>query len=37
VTFLFFDGFYWGACNMTFWMLLGLFAACTKSPKPAAQ
>jgi hypothetical protein len=26
VTFLFFDGFYWGACNMTFWSLLGLFA-----------
>lgn len=25
-TFLFFDGFYWGACNMTFWCLLGLFA-----------
>lgn len=26
VTFLFFDGFYWGACNMTFWCLLGLIA-----------
>lgn len=28
VTFLFFDGFYWGACNMTFWSFLGLFATC---------
>lgn len=25
-TFMFFDGYYWGACNMTFWALLGLFA-----------
>jgi hypothetical protein len=31
VTFLFFDGFYWGACNMTFWCLLGLFAGCLSS------
>ena len=31
VTFLFFDGFYWGACNMTFWCLLGLFATCLSS------
>ncbi len=30
MTFLFFDGFYWGACNMTFWCLLGLFAACLR-------
>lgn len=30
VTFLFFDGFYWGACNMTFWCLLGMFATCLK-------
>ena len=29
-TFLFFDGFYWGACNMTFWSLLGLFGVCLK-------
>lgn len=29
-TFLFFDGFYWAACNMTFWALLGLFATCLK-------
>lgn len=28
IMFLFFDGFYWGACNMTFWSLLGLFATC---------
>lgn len=28
VTFFFFDGFYWGACNMTFWAFLGLFATC---------
>lgn len=28
VTFFFFDGFYWGACSMTFWCFLGLFAAC---------
>jgi hypothetical protein len=28
VTFLFFDGFYWGACNMTFWCFLGLIATC---------
>lgn len=34
VTFLFFDGFYWGACNMTFWSLLGLFATCLKPPDP---
>jgi hypothetical protein len=27
VTFVFFDGFYWGACNMTFWCLLGMLAA----------
>ncbi len=26
ITFLTFDGFYWGACSMTFWCLLGLFA-----------
>ena len=32
VTFLFFDGFYWGACNMTFWALLGMLAACLKIP-----
>lgn len=32
VTFFFFDGFYWGACNMTFWSLLGLFATCLKPP-----
>lgn len=32
VTFLFFDGFYWGACNMTFWSLLGMFATCLKTP-----
>ncbi len=31
-TFLFFDGFYWGACNMTFWSLLGMFAVCLKAP-----
>jgi hypothetical protein len=37
ITFLFFDGFYWGACNMTFWSLLGLFATCLKSPEPASQ
>lgn len=38
VTFLFFDGFYWGACNMTFWCFLGLFATCLKSPQsPVAQ
>ncbi|MEK7382090.1 MAG: O-antigen ligase family protein [Elusimicrobiota bacterium] len=36
VTFLFFDGFYWGACNMTFWCLLGLFATCLKSPESSA-
>jgi len=29
-TFLFFDGFYWGACNMTFWCFLGLLATCLK-------
>jgi O-antigen ligase len=29
-TFLFFDGFYWGASNMTFWSFLGLFATCLK-------
>lgn len=28
LTFLFFDGFYWGACNMTFWCSLGLLATC---------
>jgi|CXWL01.1.fsa_nt_gi hypothetical protein len=33
VTFLFFDGFYWGACNMTFWSLLGIFATCMESPE----
>lgn len=32
VTFLFFDGFYWGSCNMTFWSFLGLFATCLKPP-----
>lgn len=37
VTFFFFDGFYWGACNMTFWALLGLFATCLKSPDPDVQ
>ncbi|MBI4061605.1 MAG: O-antigen ligase family protein [Elusimicrobia bacterium] len=36
VTFIFFDGFYWGACNMTFWCLLGLFAVCLRSPETAA-
>jgi hypothetical protein len=30
VTFMFFDGFYWGASNMTFWCFLGLFATCLK-------
>lgn len=30
-TFVFFDGFYWGACNMTFWCFLGLFATCLSS------
>ena len=30
-TFLFFDGFYWGACNMTFWSFFGLFATCLNS------
>ena len=29
-TFIFFDGFYWGACNMTFWSLLGLYAVSLK-------
>lgn len=28
--FFFFDGFYWGVCNMTFWSMLGLFATCLK-------
>ena len=37
VTFLFFDGFYWGACNMTFWALLGMFAACLKPADADAQ
>ena len=37
VTFLFFDGFYWGACNMTFWCLLGSFAACLNSPQAAVN
>lgn len=27
-TFVFFDGFYWGACNMTFWSFLGIFSTC---------
>jgi hypothetical protein len=35
VTFLFFDGFYWGASNMTFWCLLGIFATCL-NPAQAA-
>lgn len=26
VTFVFFDGYYWGACAMTYWCLLGMFA-----------
>ena len=30
ITFLTFDGFYWGACNMTFWCLLGLFSTCLR-------
>ena len=30
-SFLFFDGFYSGACNMTFWCFLGLFATCLSS------
>jgi hypothetical protein len=30
VTFFFFDGFYWGACGMTFWCLLGLFGTCLR-------
>lgn len=29
-TFLFFDGFYWGAPNITFWCFLGLAATCLK-------
>lgn len=32
-TFVFFDGFYWGACNMTFWSFLGLWAVCLKRPQ----
>ncbi len=36
VTFLFFDGFYWGACNMTFWCLLGLFATCLRLDESSA-
>lgn len=36
-TFLFFDGFYWGACNMTFWALLGLFAACLRPAESATR
>ena len=35
VTFLFFDGFYWGACNMTFWCFLGLFSTCLSSQNQA--
>ena len=35
-TFLFFDGFYWGACNMTFWCFLGLAATCLKT-EPARR
>lgn len=34
-SFIFFDGFYWGACNMTFWSFLGLWATCLK-PRPDA-
>jgi hypothetical protein len=37
VTFLFFDGFYWGACNMTFWSLLGIFATCLKPESATLQ
>ena len=37
VTFLFFDGFYWGACNMTFWCLLGLFATSLTTPVDGAS
>lgn len=37
ITFIFFDGFYWGACNMTFWGLLGMFATCLNSPRPPDQ
>lgn len=31
VTFLFFDGFYWASCCMTFWCFLGAFATCLRS------
>lgn len=34
-TFFFFDGFYWGACSMTFWCLLGLFATCLSDTAPS--
>lgn len=37
VTFLFFDGFYWGACNMTFWCFLGLFATCLSPDREAVD
>ena len=30
--FLFYDGFYWGAPNMTFWCLLGFYASSLKFP-----
>lgn len=36
-TFLFFDGFYWGACDMTFWCLLGLFASCLTPAETSAS
>lgn len=31
-TFFFFDGFYWGGCNMTFWAFFSMFVACIKEP-----
>jgi hypothetical protein len=36
VTFLFYDGFYWGASNMTFWGLLGVFATCLSTETSSA-